>query len=88
VYVAALHPREEAVPAAPDLDDAVPCTVPELVHGGLARRALQRLHLGTFTGSAGLFRQTTDLTKAQIDLLAKLDIPHPKKIIELTAAPR
>jgi hypothetical protein len=47
------------------------------------RRDLDRLHLGTFTGPTGLFRQATAPTKAQVDLLAKLDIPQPKQIIEL-----
>jgi len=42
------------------------------------------LTLGTFTGPAGTFRQTAELTKTQRDLLAKLKIPHPKKIIEAT----
>ena len=40
----------------------------------------------TFTGPAGTFRQTAELTKAQRDLLAKLKIAHPKKIIEATPA--
>jgi hypothetical protein len=53
-----------------------------------ARREFDRLHLGTFTGPAGLFRQTTGLTKPQRDLLAKLDIPTPNKILDLTAPPR
>ena len=44
------------------------------------------LTLGTFTGPAGTFRQTAELTKTQRDLLAKLKIPHPKKIIEVTPA--
>jgi hypothetical protein len=44
------------------------------------------LSLGTFTGPAGTFRQTAELTKTQRDLLAKLKIPHPKKIIEATPA--
>ena len=44
------------------------------------------LTLGTFTGTAGTFRQTAELTKAQRDLLAKLQIPHPKKIIQATPA--
>jgi Transposase DDE domain len=44
------------------------------------------LTLGTFTGPAGTFRQTAELTKAQRDILAKLKIPHPKKIIEATPA--
>jgi hypothetical protein len=47
------------------------------------RRHLDRLHIGTFTGPAGTFRQRTELSKAQIDLLAKLDIPAPRQIIEL-----
>jgi hypothetical protein len=45
---------------------------------------LSMLTLGTFTGPAGTFRQTAELTKTQRDLLAKLKIPHPKKIIEAT----
>jgi Transposase DDE domain len=53
-----------------------------------ARRHLDRLHAGTFTGPTGLFRQTTSLSKPQRDLLAKLDISAPKQIIELTPAPR
>src|SRR5206468_3599044 len=36
------------------------------------RRHLDRLHLGTFTGPAGTFRQRTELTKPQRDLLAEL----------------
>jgi transposase len=47
---------------------------------------LDLLTLGTFTGPAGTFRQTAELTKAQRDLLAKLKITHPKKIIEATPA--
>jgi IS4 transposase len=47
---------------------------------------LDLLTLGTFTGSAGTFRQTAELTKIQRDLLAKLTIAHPKKIIEATPA--
>jgi IS4 transposase len=45
---------------------------------------LSLLTLGTFTGPAGTFRQTAELTKTQRDLLAKLKIPHPKKITEAT----
>jgi hypothetical protein len=52
------------------------------------RRELDRLHLGTFTGPTGTFRQATALTKPQIDLLAKLDIPQPRQIIELAPTPR
>jgi DDE family transposase len=47
---------------------------------------LDLLTLGTFTGPAGTFRQTAELTKIQRDLLAKLKIAHPKKIIEATPA--
>jgi Transposase DDE domain len=47
---------------------------------------LDLLTLGTFTGPAGTFRQTAELTKTQRDLLAKLNLPHPKKIIEATPA--
>jgi hypothetical protein len=45
---------------------------------------LDLLTLGTFTGPAGTFRQTAELTKTQRDLLAKLKIPPPRKIIEAT----
>jgi hypothetical protein len=51
------------------------------------RRDLDRLHVGTFTGSAGTFRQRTDLTKAQQDIFAKLQLPPPKQIIELATRP-
>jgi hypothetical protein len=44
------------------------------------------LTLGTFTGPAGTFRQTAKLTKTQRDLLAKLQVAHPKKIIEAAPA--
>ena len=49
---------------------------------------LDLLTLGTFTGPAGTFRQTAELTKTQRDLLAKLKITPPKKIIEATPATR
>jgi Transposase DDE domain len=47
---------------------------------------LDLLTPGAFTGPAGTFRQTAELTKTQRDLLAKLKIPHPRKIIEATPA--
>ena len=50
------------------------------------RRHLNRLHAGTFTGPAGTFRQRTELTKPQRDLLAKLAIAAPKQIVELEPA--
>jgi hypothetical protein len=52
------------------------------------RRDLDRLHAVTFTGPTGTFRQRTDPTKPQIDLYAQLDLPLPKKIIEITPAAR
>jgi hypothetical protein len=50
------------------------------------RADLQRLHLITFTGPAGTFRQTTELTKPQRDLFTALAIEAPKKIIDIAAA--
>jgi hypothetical protein len=49
------------------------------------RAELQRLQAATFTGPAGTFRQTTEPTKPQRDILTALGIPAPKKVIELTA---
>ena len=51
------------------------------------RRDLDRLHVGTLTGPAGTFRQRTELTKPQQDILAKLQLPPPKQIIELATRP-
>ena len=39
------------------------------------RRHLDRLHAGTFTGPTGMFRQRTELSKPQRDLLARLTSP-------------
>jgi hypothetical protein len=36
------------------------------------RRDLDRIHVGTFTGPAGTFRQRTEITKAQRDILDDL----------------
>ena len=47
---------------------------------------LALLTLGTFTGPAGTFRQTADLTPAQHAILASLSIPAPKKIIQAAPA--
>jgi hypothetical protein len=47
------------------------------------RRELDRIHLGTFTGPAGTFRQRTELPKATRDLLAGLGLDAPRKIHEL-----
>jgi len=48
------------------------------------RAELQRLHVGAFTGPAGLFRQRTELTKPHRDIFAKLQLAPPKPIVELT----
>jgi hypothetical protein len=48
------------------------------------RRELQRIHIGTFTGPAGTFRQRTDIPKTTRDLLTALKIDVPRKIHELT----
>ncbi|HXZ75770.1 MAG TPA: transposase [Streptosporangiaceae bacterium] len=50
------------------------------------RTELQRQHAVTWTGPAGTFRQTTDLTKPQRDLYTALSIEPPKKIISLDPA--
>jgi len=50
------------------------------------RRELDRIHIGTFTGPAGTFRQLTDLSKPARDLLSKLGIDQPRRVHELTPA--
>jgi Transposase DDE domain len=47
---------------------------------------LSQLTLGTFTGPAGTFRQTAELTQPQRDILDSLQIPYPKKIIQAAPA--
>jgi hypothetical protein len=51
------------------------------------RGELQRLHVGVFTGPAGTFRHRTEITTTQRDILAKLDLTAPPKIVELTPSP-
>jgi hypothetical protein len=51
------------------------------------REHLDELHIGTFTGTAGTYRQRTELTKPQRDIFARLDLTAPKKIIELAPTP-
>jgi len=48
------------------------------------RRELQRLHVGTFTGPVGTYRQTTQTTPAQTQILAQLDLMPPPRILGLT----
>jgi hypothetical protein len=47
------------------------------------RRELARIHIGTFTGLAGTFRQRTELTKPQWDILRALEIDAPPRIYQL-----
>ncbi|HEY2669183.1 MAG TPA: IS1634 family transposase [Rugosimonospora sp.] len=47
------------------------------------REHLDELHLGTFIGTAGTYRQRTELTKPQRDIFTKLGLTAPKKVIEL-----
>ena len=47
------------------------------------RRELDRIHVGTFTGPAGTFRQRTELTRAQRDILKALEIDAPPRIYQL-----
>jgi DDE family transposase len=48
-----------------------------------ARAELQRLHVGTFTGPAGLFRQTTPSSAEVRRLHTALDLPLPPRILDL-----
>jgi hypothetical protein len=61
-------------------EDACGTTWPNL------RRELDRIHVGTFTGPAGTFRQRTELTKAQRDILHALKIDPPPRIYQLKPA--
>ena len=47
------------------------------------RRELDKIHIGTFTGPAGTFRQRTELTKPQRDILKALQIETPPRIYQL-----
>jgi Transposase DDE domain len=51
------------------------------------RADLQRQHAVTWTGPAGTFRQSTDLTKPQRDLYTALGTEPPKKIVSLAPTP-
>jgi Transposase DDE domain len=61
-------------------ENACDATWPEL------RRQLDRIAVGTFTGPAGTFRQRTEITQLQQDILDKLGITPPPKIYQLTPA--
>jgi hypothetical protein len=69
-----------ALPLARIAENACGRTWPEL------RRELDRIHIGTFTGPAGTFRQRTEITKAQRDTLHSLKIDPPPRIYQLKPA--
>ena len=50
------------------------------------RRELERVKLGSFAGPAGTFRQRTEITSPQRAILAKLDLPEPPRVHQLTPA--
>ena len=52
------------------------------------RDELQRLHLGTFTGPAGTFRQRTEITPAQRKILTALTLDEPRRVHQVTPATR
>ena len=47
------------------------------------RRELDRIHVGTFTGPAGTFRQRTEITKPQLSILKTLEIDAPPRVYQL-----
>jgi transposase len=47
------------------------------------RRELDKIHVGTFTGPAGTFRQRTELTKPQLAILKALQVSAPPRIYQL-----
>ena len=51
------------------------------------RRELDKIHVGTFAGPAGTFRQRTEITKAQRDIFRALKIDLPPRIYQLNPAP-
>jgi hypothetical protein len=52
------------------------------------RAEAQRVHAVTFTGSAGTFRKTTQLSKTQRDLFVALGVEPPRTILDITPASR
>ena len=61
-------------------ENACAATWPQL------RRELDRIHVGTFTGPAGTFRQRTQITTAQRDILRALKTSPPPRLYQLTPA--
>lgn len=62
-------------------ENACQTTWPEI------RRELDRIAVGTFGDPAGIFRQRTEISQAQQDILDRLGIAPPPKICQLTPAP-
>jgi hypothetical protein len=50
------------------------------------REQLQTLHLGQFTGNAGIAHQRTELTADQRDILSRLQLPEPPRFLHLHPA--
>jgi transposase len=50
------------------------------------RHELERITLGTFAGPAGTFSQRTEITSPQRAILAKLELPEPPRVYQLTPA--
>ena len=50
------------------------------------RNELERMHLGTFSGSAGRSRQRTELTAGHREILHALELPEPPRFLRLEAA--
>jgi transposase len=61
-------------------ENAIGQTWPEL------RRELDKIHVGTFAGPAGTFRQRTEITKRQAAILKALEISAPPRIYQLKPA--
>ena len=61
-------------------ENACGTTWPEL------RRQLDRIAVGTFNGPAGTFRQRTEISQPEQDILDQLGITPPPKIYQLTLA--
>jgi IS4 transposase len=50
------------------------------------RNELERMHLGTFAGPAGLSHQRTELTPGQKEILRALQLPEPPRFLHLEPA--
>jgi hypothetical protein len=50
------------------------------------RRELERIHLGSFHGSAGRLQQRTETTLRQREILTALDVPEPPRFLTIEPA--